>query len=110
MEEFRQIFPTSTNPIEQEKQQDKFFMVLTLTGLQPNLDGVPNQILSSPNIPKVDDLLLRLLHLSPTTSSSTSPTMNDTFASVSQSSDKGQGGRGNQGGCGSSCFHCRPRQ
>ncbi|RVW15371.1 hypothetical protein CK203_082635 [Vitis vinifera] len=50
---------------------DKFFMVLTLIGLRPNLESVQDQILASPSVPSLDDVFARLLRLSSTQTLST---------------------------------------
>ncbi|RVW40642.1 Retrovirus-related Pol polyprotein from transposon RE1 [Vitis vinifera] len=47
-----------TNGAEAQKiQTDKFFMVLTLIGLRPDLKSVRDHILASPSVPSLDDPL-----------------------------------------------------
>ena len=56
-----------TNGVEaQQIQIDKFFMVLTLIGLRPDLESVRDQILASPLVPSLDDVFAHLLRLSST--------------------------------------------
>ena len=50
---------------------DKFFMVLTLIGLRPDLESVRDKILSSTSVPSLDDVFTRLLRLSSTQTLST---------------------------------------
>ncbi|RVX21282.1 Retrovirus-related Pol polyprotein from transposon RE2 [Vitis vinifera] len=45
---------------------DKFFMVLTLIGLRPDLEPVHDQILGSSSVPSLDDVFARLLRISST--------------------------------------------
>ncbi|RVW22237.1 hypothetical protein CK203_104046 [Vitis vinifera] len=45
----------------QQTQLDKFFMVLTLIGLRPNLEPIRDQILGSSSVPSLDDVFARLL-------------------------------------------------
>ena len=50
-EEFLTLMPLTCDVGAQQTQIDKFFIVLTLIGLPPNLETVRNQILGSPSIP-----------------------------------------------------------
>ncbi|RVW47171.1 Retrovirus-related Pol polyprotein from transposon TNT 1-94 [Vitis vinifera] len=50
-----------TNDIQRLYKIDKFFMVLTLIGLRPDLKTVRDQILGSSSIPSLDDVFARLL-------------------------------------------------
>ncbi|RVW95790.1 Retrovirus-related Pol polyprotein from transposon RE2 [Vitis vinifera] len=45
---------------------DKFFMVLTLIGLRPDLEPIRDQILGSSSVPSLDDVFARLLRISGT--------------------------------------------
>ncbi|RVW43682.1 hypothetical protein CK203_080507 [Vitis vinifera] len=45
----------------QQTQLDKFFMVLTLIGLRPDLESIHDQILGSSSVPSLDDVFARLL-------------------------------------------------
>ncbi|RVX04144.1 hypothetical protein CK203_015548 [Vitis vinifera] len=45
----------------QQTQLDKFFMVLTLIGLRPDLEPIRDQILGSSSVPSLDDVFARLL-------------------------------------------------
>ncbi|KAA8529703.1 hypothetical protein F0562_034197 [Nyssa sinensis] len=69
-DEFNSLMPLSENIATQEKQRDKFFMVLALIGLRPDLSSVRNQILTSPTIPSLEDVFARLMRIS----SNTAPT------------------------------------
>nr|CAN72663.1 hypothetical protein VITISV_031849 [Vitis vinifera] len=50
----------------QQTQLDKFFMVLTLIGLRPDLEPIRDQILGSSSVPSLDDVFARLLRISST--------------------------------------------
>ena len=65
-EEFLTLMPFTNGVEAQQIQIDKFFMVLTLIGLRPDLESVRDQILASPSVPSLDDVFARLLHLSST--------------------------------------------
>ena len=86
-------------------QTDKFFMVLTLIGLRPNLESVQNQILASPSVPSLDDVFARLLHLS---STQTLLTDGPSDSSVLAFQANSRGGRsGNRGrGQRPQCTYC----
>ncbi|RVW72021.1 Retrovirus-related Pol polyprotein from transposon RE1 [Vitis vinifera] len=56
-EEFLTVMPLTTDVGDQRIQIDKFFMVLTLIGLRPDLETVRDQILGSSSIPSLDDFL-----------------------------------------------------
>ncbi|RVW28267.1 Retrovirus-related Pol polyprotein from transposon RE1 [Vitis vinifera] len=65
-EEFLTLMPFTNGAEAQQIQTDKFFMVLTLIGLRPDLESVRDQILASPSVPSLDDVFARLLRLSST--------------------------------------------
>ncbi|RVX00201.1 hypothetical protein CK203_026668 [Vitis vinifera] len=70
-----------TNGVEAQKiQTDKFFMVLTLIGLRPDLKSVRDHILASPSVPSLDDVFARLLRLSSTQTLSTDGPSNSSAA------------------------------
>ena len=50
-EEFLTLMPVTSDVGAQQKHIDKFFMVLTLIGLRPNLETVRDQILGSSSVP-----------------------------------------------------------
>ncbi|RVW73804.1 Retrovirus-related Pol polyprotein from transposon RE1 [Vitis vinifera] len=84
-----------TNDIQRLYKIDKFFMVLTLIGLRPDLETVRDQILCSSSIPSLDDVFARLLHIS---STQTLPSDNTSDSSVLVSQTNSRGGRsGNRG-------------
>uniref|UniRef100_F6GZ85 CTLH domain-containing protein n=1 Tax=Vitis vinifera TaxID=29760 RepID=F6GZ85_VITVI len=60
-EEFLTVMPLNTDVGDQRTQIDKFFMVLTLIGLRPDLETVRDQILGSSSVPSLDDVFARLL-------------------------------------------------
>ncbi|RVW96834.1 Retrovirus-related Pol polyprotein from transposon TNT 1-94 [Vitis vinifera] len=60
-EEFLTVMPLTTDVGDQRTQIDKFFMVLTLIGLRPDLETVRDQILGSSFVPSLDDVFARLL-------------------------------------------------
>ncbi|RVW84338.1 Retrovirus-related Pol polyprotein from transposon RE2 [Vitis vinifera] len=69
---------------------DKFFMVLTLIGLRPDLEPVRDQILGSSSVPSLDDVFARLLHIS---STQTLPSDSISNSSVLVSHTTSRGGR-----------------
>ena len=87
--------PFTNGPEAQQIQTDKFFMVLTLIGLRPDLESVRDQILASPSVPSLDDVFARLLRLSSTQTLSTD---GPSDSSVLASQTNSRGGRsGNWG-------------
>ena len=109
--EFRSLMPATTSTEDQEKQWDKFFMVMTLINLRPDLDHIRDQILGGSTVPTLDDVLTRLIRISSSNLSVTEKTnaqTPDTSALLSQNFDKG-----NHGGSGRNgprkrpqCTHC----
>ncbi|RVW90301.1 hypothetical protein CK203_036754 [Vitis vinifera] len=94
-EEFLTVMPLTTDVGDQRIQIDKFFMVLTLIGLRPDLETVRDQILGSSSIPSLDDVFARLLRIS---STQTLPSDNTSDSSVLVSQTNSRGGRsGNRG-------------
>ncbi|RVW21067.1 Retrovirus-related Pol polyprotein from transposon TNT 1-94 [Vitis vinifera] len=65
-EEFLTLMPFTNGAEAQQIETDKFFMVLTLIGLRPDLEFIRDQILASPSVPSLDDVFARLLRLSST--------------------------------------------
>nr|CAN82597.1 hypothetical protein VITISV_020213 [Vitis vinifera] len=80
-EEFLTVMPLTTDVADQRTQIDKFFMVLTLIGLRPDLETVRDQILGSSFIPSLDDVFARLLRIS---STQTLPSNNTSDSFVGQ--------------------------
>ena len=89
----------------QQTQLDKFFMVLTLIGLRPDLEPVRDQILGSSSVPSLDDVFARLLRIS---STQTLPFDSTSDSSVLVSQTNSRGGRsGNRGrGQRPHCTYC----
>ncbi|RVW12366.1 Retrovirus-related Pol polyprotein from transposon RE1 [Vitis vinifera] len=104
-EEFLTVMPLSTDVGDQRTQIDKFFMVLTLIGLRPDLETVRDQILGSSSVPSLDDVFARLLRIS---STQTLPSDNTSDSSVLVSQTNSRGGRsGNRGrGQRPHCTYC----
>ena len=87
-EEFLTLMPLTSDVGAQQTQVDKFFMVLTLIGLRPDLETLRDQILGSPSIPSLDDVFARLLRISSTqTLPSDSPL--DSYVLVSHTNLRG---------------------
>ncbi|RVW87744.1 hypothetical protein CK203_043987 [Vitis vinifera] len=84
---------------------DKFFIVLTLIGLRPDLETIRDQILGSSFVPSLDDVFARLLHIS---STQTLPSDNTSDSSVLVSQTNSRGGcSGNRGrGQRPHCTYC----
>ncbi|RVW37765.1 Retrovirus-related Pol polyprotein from transposon RE1 [Vitis vinifera] len=57
-EQFLTVMPLTPDVGAQQTQLDKFFMVLTLIGLRPDLEPIRDQILGSSSVPSLDDVLL----------------------------------------------------
>ncbi|RVW19866.1 Retrovirus-related Pol polyprotein from transposon RE1 [Vitis vinifera] len=55
-EEFLTVMPLTPDVGAQQTQLDKFFMVLTLIGIRPDLEPVRDQILGSSSVPSLDDV------------------------------------------------------
>ncbi|RVW67585.1 hypothetical protein CK203_063020 [Vitis vinifera] len=104
-EEFLTVMPLTTDVGDQRTQIDKFFMVLTLIGLRPDLETVHDQILGSSSIPSLDDVFARLLRISSTQTLSSD---NTSHSSVLISQTNSRGGRsGNRGrGQRPHCTYC----
>ncbi|RVW25075.1 putative mitochondrial protein [Vitis vinifera] len=104
-EEFLTVMPLTTDVGDQRTQIDKFFMVLTLIGLRPDLKIVRDQILGSSSVPSLDDVFARLLRIS---STQTLPSDNTSDSSVLVSQTNSRGGRsGNRGrGQRPHCTYC----
>ena len=86
----------------QQTQIDKFFMVLTLIGLCPDLKTVCDQILGSLSILSLDDVFARLLRIS-STKTLPSDSISDSFVLVYQTNIRG-GRIGNRSK--GQCPHC----
>ncbi|RVW81346.1 hypothetical protein CK203_038155 [Vitis vinifera] len=104
-EEFLTLMSFTNGAEAQQIQIDKFFMVLTLIGLRPDLEFVRDQIPASPLVPSLDDVFARLLRLSSTQTLSTD---GPSDSSVLASQTNSQGGRsGNRGrGQRPRCTYC----
>ncbi|KAJ9671256.1 hypothetical protein PVL29_027306 [Vitis rotundifolia] len=104
-EEFLTVMPLTTDVGDQRIQIDKFFMVLTLIGLRPDLETVRDQILGSSSNPSLDDVFARLLRIS---STQTLPSDHTSDSSVLVSQTNSPGGRsGNRGrGQRPHCTYC----
>ena len=104
-EEFLTLMPLTSDVGAQQTQIDKFFMVLTLIGLRPNLETVRDQILGSPSVPSLDDVFTCLLRIS---STQTLPSDSPSDSSVLVSHTNLRGGRsGNRiRGQRSHCTYC----
>ena len=96
-EEFSTVMPLTIDVGDQRTQIDKFFMVLMLIGLHPDLETVRNQILSSSFIPSLDDVFARLLHIS---STQTLPSNNTSDSSMLVSQTNSRGGHSSNRGRG----------
>ena len=91
-EEFLTVMPLSTDVGDQRTQIDKFFMVLTLIGLCPDLKTAAIRFLA---VPSLDDVFAFLLRISSTQTLSSDNT-SDSSVLVSQTSSRG-GCSGNRG-------------
>ena len=60
-EEFLTLMPLTSDVGAQQTQIDKFFMVLTLIDLHPDVKTVRDQILGSPSVSSLDNVFARLL-------------------------------------------------
>ena len=94
-EEFLTLMPLTSDVRAQQTQINKFFMVLTLIGLRPDLETVRDQILGSPSVPSLDDVFTRLLRIFSTQTLSSDRTSNSSVL-VSQTNPRG-GRSGNRG-------------
>ncbi|RVW31226.1 Retrovirus-related Pol polyprotein from transposon RE1 [Vitis vinifera] len=101
-EEFLTVMPLTTDVGDQRIQIDKFFMVLTLIGLRPDLETVRDQILGNSSVPSLDDVFARLLRIS---STQTLPFDNTSDSSMLVFQTNSRGGRNGNRGRGQ-CPHC----
>ncbi|RVW92842.1 Retrovirus-related Pol polyprotein from transposon TNT 1-94 [Vitis vinifera] len=104
-EEFLTLMPFTNSAEAQQIQTNKFFMVLTLIGLRPDLESVRDQILASPSVSSLDDVFARLLRLSSTQTLSTD---GPSDSSVLASQTNSRGGRSGNWGRGQrpQCTYC----
>ncbi|RVW53841.1 Retrovirus-related Pol polyprotein from transposon TNT 1-94 [Vitis vinifera] len=87
-EEFLTVMPLTPDVGAQQTQLDKFFMVLTLIGLRPDLEPIRDQILGSSSVPSLDDVFARLLRIS-STQTLPSDSASDSSVLVSQTTSRG---------------------
>ncbi|RVW97585.1 Retrovirus-related Pol polyprotein from transposon TNT 1-94 [Vitis vinifera] len=87
-EQFLTVMPLTPDVGAQQTQLDKFFMVLTLIGLRPDLEPIRDQILGSSSVPSLDDVFARLLRLS-STQTLPSDSASDSSVLVSQTTSRG---------------------
>nr|CAN69691.1 hypothetical protein VITISV_026777 [Vitis vinifera] len=101
-EEFLTVMPLTPDVRAQQTQLDKFFMVLTLIGLHPDIELVRDQILGSSSVSSLDDVFARLPHISSTQTLPFDSTSNSSVL-VSQTSSReghsGTRGRGQRPHC-----------
>ncbi|RVX19942.1 Retrovirus-related Pol polyprotein from transposon TNT 1-94 [Vitis vinifera] len=101
-EEFLTVMPFTPDVGAQQIQLDKFFMVLTLIGLRPDLEPIRDQILGSSLVSSLDDVFARLLRIS-STQTLPSDSTSDSFVLVSQTTSlggrSGTRGRGQRPHC-----------
>nr|CAN76133.1 hypothetical protein VITISV_036298 [Vitis vinifera] len=104
-EEFLTVMPLTPDVGTQQTQLDKFFMVLTLIDLRPDLEPVRDQILGSSSVPSLDDVFARLLRIS---STQTLPFDSTSDSSVLVSQTSSRGGRSGTRGRGQRphCTYC----
>ncbi|RVW51226.1 hypothetical protein CK203_084708 [Vitis vinifera] len=101
-EEFLTVMPLTTDVGDQRTQIDKFFMVLTLIGLRPDLETVRDQILGSSSIPSLDDVfacLLRISSIQTLASDNTSDSSVLVYQTNSRGGRSGNRGRGQRPHC-----------
>ncbi|KAL6326198.1 hypothetical protein AAG906_001593 [Vitis piasezkii] len=104
-EEFLIVMSLTPDVGAQQTQLDKFFMVLTLIGLRPDLEPVRDQILGSSSVPSLDDVFARLLRIS-STQTLPSDSISDSSVLVSHTTSRG-GRSGNRGrGQRPHCTYC----
>ncbi|RVW13831.1 Retrovirus-related Pol polyprotein from transposon RE1 [Vitis vinifera] len=87
-EQFLTVMPLTPDVGAQQTQLDKFFMVLTLIGLRPDLEPIRDQILGSSLVPSLDDVFARLLRIS-STQTLPSDSASDSSVLVSQTTSRG---------------------
>ncbi|RVW29267.1 Retrovirus-related Pol polyprotein from transposon RE2 [Vitis vinifera] len=104
-EQFLTVMPLTSDVGAQQTQLDKFFMVLTLIGLRPDLEPIRDQILGSSSVPSLDDVFARLLRIS---STQTLPSDSASDSSVLVSQTTSRGGRSGTRGRGQRphCTYC----
>ena len=80
--------PLTSDVGAQQTQIDKFFMVLTLIGLRPDLETVRDQILGNPSVPSSNYVFARFLRIS-STQTLTSDSPSDSSVLVSHTNLRG---------------------
>uniref|UniRef100_F6HBQ9 Retrotransposon Copia-like N-terminal domain-containing protein n=1 Tax=Vitis vinifera TaxID=29760 RepID=F6HBQ9_VITVI len=98
-EEFLTLMLFTNGAESQQIQTDKFFMVLTLISLRPDLESVRDQILASPSVPSLDDVFARLLRLSSTQTLSIDGPSDSSVLASQANSRGGRSGNGGRGQC-----------
>ena len=104
-EEFLTLMPLTSDVGAQQTQIDKFFMVLIVIGLRPDLETVRDQILSSPSVPSLDDVFARLLRISSTQTLPSNST-SDSSVLVSQTNLRGRRSANRNRGQRPHCTYC----
>ena len=94
-EEFLTVMPLTPDVGAQQTQLDKFFMVLTLIGLRPDLEPVRHQIPGNSSVPSLDDVFAHLVRIS-STQTLPSDSISDSSMLVSHTTSRG-GRSGNRG-------------
>ncbi|RVX01865.1 Retrovirus-related Pol polyprotein from transposon TNT 1-94 [Vitis vinifera] len=88
-EQFLTVMPLTPDVGAQQTQLDKFFMVLTLIGLRPDLEPIRDQILGSSSVPSLDDVFARLLRISSTQTLPSDSASDSSMLLVSQTTSRG---------------------
>ncbi|OIT30712.1 hypothetical protein A4A49_43700, partial [Nicotiana attenuata] len=65
-DQFDSLMPFTDKMDVQERQRDRFFMVLALIGLRSDLSSVRDQILASASVPTLEEVSARLLRITST--------------------------------------------
>ena len=60
--DFNVVLPITADLVKQKKQKDKLFMVLSLARLGADVEGIHAQIFSSPAVPTMEKVFIRILH------------------------------------------------
>jgi predicted GNAT family acetyltransferase len=96
---FTSLMPFTSDATAHAEQRSKFFMIMALVGLPPELDSVRNQILSGSTVPDYDSVSEQLLRLATPHAFGPASTPSPTESSALASHYRGRGGRnGGRGG------------
>jgi hypothetical protein len=104
--DFQSLMPFTSDKTSHAEQRSKFFMIMALAGLPPELDSVRNQILSGSTVPDYETVSEQLLRLATPHAFGPVSTPSSTDSSALASHYHGRGGRNGGRGGQRRCHYC----